>query len=316
MASPGQMARHVLIAGLVSGAAIAATPACALADAPAPAQPNPVTFTVTDPSPDGSGPAADVTTVVVNNDASGQITFQVNAAAPFTKANGVGIFIDADQNRATGDPQSSGADYMLTADDATNGWDLQRWDGTAWAEAPAHATVRVSGGTGTNQLTISVNRSEVGVSVGFNFWVSSIDGNGGPGHIDLAPDTDTWNYQLQGVSPAAPAAPVRLTVVGARAPSPAKAGRDFTLVMVVRRSDTGGFVGSEATLSCSATIGGRRLAASAKAFVIVTVGSTRVTVPVCAWPVPHGARGRTLRAAITVEYAGARVTRHVRERVR
>jgi hypothetical protein len=268
----------------------------------------PVTFT--DPTGD-SGTAADITSVVVNNDAGGQITFQVNFGGPLASTHAAAVFIDADQNSGTGDPNVAGAEYAIWDDESTNGYAFQKWSGSAWAEASPEATVRVTGGGGTNQLTLSVNRSEIGGGPGFNFWVDSMDGNGGAGHEDQAPDSSVWNYQLQAAAPGA----LRLSVVYSLSPRTAKAGGVYTAGLLVQRSDTNGFLGSEGTLSCNATVGGKTLS-STGAFVTTTYRGMTASVPICAWQVPAQARGKKLVGSMTVTYQGAQVSRKFSATVR
>jgi hypothetical protein len=296
---------------LVAAALLAALSGSAKAAASRPltAQ-GPVTFTHT---PTAAGTAAGITTVLVDNDANGQITFQVNFARPLAKTDGAAVFIDADQNPATGSQTLGGAEYILSDDESTNTWDLEQWNGSDWTQASAHATVKVTGGQGTSQLTFSVNRAEIGVTTAFNFWVGSIDGSGGSGHQDEAPDSGTWNYQLQAGSPAQA---VHLAVLTTLAPATAKAGSTYTVGMLVQRSDTLGFLGAEGDIQCTATLRGKPLPALASSFVQLTYHGVKVSVPMCVWQIPRGARGSTLRGTITVSYQGAEVTRHFSARVK
>jgi hypothetical protein len=73
--------------------------------------------------------------------------------------------------------------------------------------------------------------------------------------------------------------------------------------MIVRRSDTGNFLGSEATITCTGTLGSRRVAGRGL-FASITESGTKVTGAVCAYRVPRTAGGKTLHATITVSYQG------------
>lgn len=162
-----------------------------VAPASAAVKANPATFT--DATGD-AGTAADVSSVVVSNDANGQITFQVNFADPLASTDTVDLYVDADNNASTGDPNAAGAEYDLYADIGGNSWDLSVWNGSSWVDASSYATVHA--GHTTSRQTFSINASELGGTSAFNFWVDSNDGSGGQGHEDQAPDNSVWSYQL------------------------------------------------------------------------------------------------------------------------
>jgi hypothetical protein len=258
--------------------------------------------TFTDPVGD-SGTAGDITTVIVSNDANGQITVQLNFAGALAATNTEDIYFDTDQNGATGDPRAAGAEFDLSSDQSTSSWDLGVWNGSAWVAATASASVSVL--RGTSQLVFSINRSELGGTAGFNFWVDSRDGAGGSGHEDQAPDSGSWNYQLGGAAQAA----ATLRAVAVLAPRTARAGTTYLAEMAVQRSDTNGFLGSEGQIQCTATLAGRPLAAASGSFATVSYQGAKVSAAVCAWRLPKRARGKTLRGTITTSYQGAHVTR-------
>jgi hypothetical protein len=292
-----KLALPVLAAALAVCAAIPAS-----VGASTRSNPNPATFT--EPTGD-SGTAADITSVVVSNDSKGQITFQVNFAAAPTSTDTVDVLVDSDANPSTGDTGAAGAEYDLQADIGSNSAGLGFWNGTPWTAAPSQATFSAS--QGSAQVTFSVNRSDLGNTSSFNFWVDSSDGQGGAGHEDQAPDQSTWSYQL--------ASSLQLSVVLSGG-SGARAGGTYTAVMLVRRSDTGDFLGSEATLTCTGTLGSRRIAGHGL-FASITEKGTKVTGAVCAYRLPKTAGGKTLHATITVAYEGVqavhRFTVHVRK---
>ncbi len=274
---------------------------------------NPVTFTNTNLA---ANAAADIATVVVNNDAGGQITVQVNFARPLTNTDSVAILVDADQNPATGSQNLGGVDYVLSDDQSSHTWDLEQWSGTDWTPAASYSTVRVTGGSGTSQLTFSVNRTEIGVTAGFNFWVDSMNGNGGAGFEAQAPASN-WNYQLQADTiPAKPGSPLELAVVATVAPATTRAGGIYTVGMLVQRSDTLGFLGAEGQVECRATLRGKTLPAPVSTVVTMTHNGVKVSVPMCAWQIPAGARGARLHGTIRVSYQGAQVARQFSARIR
>lgn len=248
-----------------------------------------------------NGAAADISTVVVSSDATtGQITFQVNLASALANPDSVDIFIDADQNSATGSSNAAGADYDFYLDENEGYWTLAHWNGS-WGSTTMPASGSVT--STANQVTFSINRTDLGGTSGFNFWVDSTDPPAGPGHEDQAPNDGLWSYQIGGAAQA-----LQLTAAYFFAPKIAKAGKTFVVAMVVQRSDTTGFLGSEGDVRCKAATGGKSYGA-AGAFVTVTYQGAKVSSAVCTWTVPRAARGKTLRGAITASYQGARVTR-------
>lgn len=259
--------------------------------------------TFTDPTGD-AGTAADITTVAVSNDATGQITFQVNVASPFTATQSVDILVDADRNSSTGDPNADGAEYDLYQDFSNHSWDVQTWNGSAWAEAASYSTVKVN--YTSNQYTFSINKSELGDTTSFGFWLDSCDGDCSAGHEDQAPASGTWAYQI--------ATAVHLTVAYALTPKTVKAGQVYTAALLVQRSDTSAFLGNEGTVKCKAAVGGRPVAA-AGGFFSQTYQGTKVTAAVCAARAPKTARGKTLTGTITVSYQGATVSRNFSARI-
>jgi hypothetical protein len=252
-----------------------------------------------------SGTAADITTVIVNNDANGQITLQVNVAGALTNTEFVDIFIDSDQNQSTGDPKAAGAEYDFYVDESKQKWFLESWNGSSWEDAKAFSTASVN--PATNQVTFSINRSGLGVTSGFNAWVDSSEGTGGPGHEDQAPDSGTWNYQLS--TPTQNVGALHLTVLALVAAKTAQAGKNYWAGMAVQRSDTTGFLGAEGQIECKASLGGKNLATQIDAFVTFKYHGTKMSGAYCLWRLPTAARGKTLRGAITASYQGAQVTR-------
>lgn len=264
--------------------------------------------TFTDPTGD-SGTAADVTTVAVSNDSAGNVTFQIDVAAPFTSTQTIDILVDSDMSPSTGDPNAAGAEYDLYSQFSDNTWDVQAWNGSAWIEDQVQ-TVHVSH-TAT-QLTFQVNRSELGNTSGLNFWVDSCDADCSAGHEDQAPATGTWSYQLDTSSGGQK---IRLSILALLAPGSGRAGQGYTAAAVVERSDTNGFL-DQGTVVCTTTIGGRAGPRGTGGFVSVTYQGSKVSASVCTWHLPKTATGKTVKATVTVSYQGATVSRtfpvHVR----
>src|SRR5204862_143567 len=82
-------------------------------------------------------------------------------------------------------------------------------------------------------VTASIGKSDIGNGAGLNFAVLTVEGESvTAGHVDSAPDQGAWSYQL------AAAAPLTLAASSLRAPRSVKAGKTFTVTMLVARSDT------------------------------------------------------------------------------
>jgi hypothetical protein len=152
--------------------------------------------------PDSTGEdanAPDITSVVASNDDNGQITFQVNISnrPALTPDMVILIFLDTDANPATGSADFDGADYALDLE--TGGVFLDKWTGSTFDSTPDSTVVRGYSPTGA---MLGVNKSELGGTTHFNFYVAADSGivltNGVPDftneHTDLAPDPNHDSY--------------------------------------------------------------------------------------------------------------------------
>ena len=123
-----------------------------------------------DASGDNIGGAGDVTAVTVAGDkGSGQLVFRIagsNIAS--SEQNVLFLDIDSDANPNTGNLEDGGADYSFVVDNDTYGF--AHWSGTDWVDVTP-TTVRINGNT--SQITVSVNRSELGNTADFNFSVTA-----------------------------------------------------------------------------------------------------------------------------------------------
>ena len=153
---------------------------------------------------------------------------------------------------------------------------------------------------------------DLGSSGRFSFWVrASLEDDAA---YDDAPDRGTWSYRPETPPVAQAPARVTLSAVGSFAPSVARAGGVYRVVVLARRSDTGGFLGSEGAVACKATIGGRP-APGAGSFVTTTIDGKKVSGAVCEWRVPASARKRTLAGSVVVGYQGSRAVRRFAVRI-
>jgi hypothetical protein len=245
--------------------------------------------------------APDITSTTISNDDTGLITFQIAISnRPALTPDMVAlIFLDTDQNTATGDPQTFGADYAIQL--VSGSVDLFNWNGTDYTSTAAPSLTYAYDATGA---TIKINASELGKAKAFNFAVLvisgfTVDANGNLDntntHSDASPDPGhgTFVYQVQ--------IKVTLSVVAfTTTPKPVKAGRAFSVGLAANESDTGGAV-QQGTIACVAKVAGRR----------VPLKTSRLAngVAVCAWTVPKTAKGKRIQGSISLTAQGAQVAR-------
>jgi hypothetical protein len=277
------------------GAAAALAVALVLGGGAAAASSQPASFT--DPAGD-SGTAADITKVDVRNDDAGQYTFDLTFGTAYGATAALTIFFDTDQNAATGNQDWDGADYALFDDHASHSFDLYKWNGTDWDEAPSNSTASVTVAQDDLSLTMSVNRSDLGDTAGFNFILLSEEGDGSTGHYDDAPSgSGHFTYTLQ---------PTLSLKLAAAAQTTVKAGHVWTTDLAVLRTDTNQLLGSEGTIACTASSGHTKLKVALHAFV--SAGGSKGSAAVCAFAVPKTLQHRKVTATETVTYEGQKIT--------
>lgn len=256
------------------------------------------TGSFTDPAGDGNG-AGDITGVSVTSDAAGTVQLSVTVpgleATDGAKNPEVHVFFDSDKNGATG--SSAGNEYDLyywrTTDDW--GWDLDKWNGSGYQEAPASQTLVFSRSGDT--LTWRFSSTSDIASSGFNFRVVSVivDASGNVIGGDLAPDGGVWTFDVSSavIAPAI-GSPVAV-------PSRPAHGKLFSVSFPITRTDTGDQL-QGGTLSVATTIGGKAVAKNAS----LSNATAHVAVQV-----PAGAKGKTLVVRVTVTANGKTATRTV-----
>lgn len=256
------------------------------------------TGSFTDPAGDAKG-APDITAVSVTSDATG--TVQLSVTVPGVEAiDGaqepeVDVWFDTDKNGATGSP--AGNEYNLfywrSADDS--GWDLEKWDGTKYAEAPASQTLLFSRSGDTLTWRFS-SKTDIPTS-GFNFYVASgiFDSSNNETAEDDAPDDGVWTFDVTSAV-IAPAIGKPLAV-----PKRPVHGKLFSVSFPVTRTDTGAQL-QGGTLTVSATVGGKAVAKNAS----LANATAHVAVQV-----PAKAKGKTLVLKVTVAANGKTATRSV-----
>jgi hypothetical protein len=253
--------------------------------------------TVSYPDPDGDHDVApDITSIAVVDTSDGTITFRLTTAnyttLPPDKLIGIGIDLAGRPDR------DDGLFLGYLSGSRTVEVDREE-DGIL---APAEPPFRVSGSHEEGVLTFSVHRSELDGAAAFGFGVVSAD-LVGPGEsegqefegeveaLDSAPDDLSALFSYRLANPG----PVRLragAVSGSRAP---RAGRPFTVGVMVRRLDTYRVVRSGA-VTCRASVGGKRVRAS---------GRFRGSRAECKLQIPARRSASVLRGTIAVRVGGA-----------
>jgi hypothetical protein len=245
-----------------------------------------------------SGTAPDIATVAVTNDDHGPYTFTIGFATPYANSADLELFLDSDNNGSTGDQQAGGADYVFVDDYASHSFDLVSWQSNDFAEA-AHPTAGVVVSSDNKTVTMTINKSDLGGSTGFNFFLLSSDGTFDTGHVDDAPSgAGLYSYSAQTVFTLAP---------GASHDGAAKAGGTWTVSMSAVRSDTKGTVGSEGTIACKATEGSKKLAVVSHSFV--SSGGGGGSTALCTFRVPKKPKHAAVHATVTVTDAGQSATK-------
>jgi hypothetical protein len=241
--------------------------------------------TYTDPTGD-SGSAPDISGVTISSAPDGQILFRITASLSSAPEAWTVLLLDTDVNEATGSPDSLGADFIFGVDEVERTYWFGRWAGADWDDSP-DSTVRVF--SGSSDVTISVNRSELGNTGEFNFWTRTGSGEFEEGRYDDAPDDGTWNYSLAAAGPN-----IEAVLVSTTPSAGPRSGRAFTVTPAgLRIKSNGGppLLPRPDSYSCRATLAGRTLAGAG--------------VGACSWRIPKNARRKQLKVVLTVAYQGA-----------
>ena len=260
---------------------------------------NSVTFPASPPA-DPNAPA--ITTVVVSNDDNGKVTFAINLSnrPALTADMDIAIFLDTDQNAQTGATDFDGADYLI--DLSGNSVDLGTWDGTRFSFAkPSPASLVYSYASGGP--TITFNAGDIAPALtGFNFYVVAASGIGGTlqdpdysnAHVNFDPAAGhgVFNYPIK-------ITPLQLSVVSFKTTA-AKAGQPFTASMMVGATQAGALQ-NNAVLTCSAKVGGAKLAPKVHGFA----GGKAI----CGFQVPKTAKGKTITGTVSVSVQGLQVSK-------
>jgi hypothetical protein len=137
--------------------------------------------------------APDILSVSVENDAKGEITVRVltflGNLAPPSDAQ-LTLVLDTDRDESTG---SDGFDYAFQYDARFNEHAVGRWDGRQFTvfEAPTAAITWTA-----ISARFTINRSDLGGTNGFDFYLRSTTGGPESDQLDDAPNEGTWSYTL------------------------------------------------------------------------------------------------------------------------
>jgi hypothetical protein len=297
--------------------AVVALPTAASGAFSGPAAPNAIaanSTTYTDSSGENAA-APDITTLTVSNTDAGLLSFRVNVPnrPTFTQDMLVVLFVDADNNTSTGDPDplGPGVDYVVEIFGGEAA--LFRWDGTNFTrragDPPATSLIfSYQGG-----VTINISAAELGNTRALKFSVIVFSG------ITVDPTTGDLDFtnSVGDIAPAAGAGlyqyevritPPTLVVRSLRStPRNPTAGRSFTLRLVAARSDTGAVV-QNGRVTCVGRIGNARLRAQ--------VQRVQGGAATCTWNIPPTAKGKTFRGSVTVVFEGLRATQAFSRKVR
>jgi hypothetical protein len=261
---------------------------------------------VTYPDSTGEPGVKDITTIVVSNDDKGIVTFRINVPSlpQYTVDVGVDIYVDTDNNAATGSTDIPGVDYVIQL--FRGEVNLYKWDGTdftrRFGDPPATTLIY----QWANGVSIKSSAAELGNTKRMRFFAGVISGivfnetTGEPDFtnsvVDFAPDLGKgfFTYDVK-------IAPARLVFKSlAKAPASPKAGKTFTVRMSATRSDTGAAI-VNGRVTCAAKAGTKSVKPKSAKFV----GGQAV----CVFTVPAGSTGKTLRGTITIVFEGKKLAR-------
>jgi hypothetical protein len=223
----------------------------------------------------------------------------------------IDLFMDTDNNPATGSPDFGGTDYVIELIQGEAA--LFKWDGTNFTRRfgdPPAISLSFSYQAG---VIFRISAAELGNTTRLNFFVIVESG------IAFDPTTGDPDF-TNAVGDAAPGGGVGLypyQVIVARptlvvrslrgTPAAPRAGRTFTLRMVTARSDTGAAL-QNGRVTCVGRAGNARLRPQ--------LARVQGGAVVCTWRIPANAKGRTFRGSVTVVFEGLRASRSFSARIR
>jgi hypothetical protein len=263
--------------------------------------------------------APDITSVVVANDAAGELTFRISVPnrPALTEDMRLWLRVDWDDSAATGltvDGQQ-GVDLFILVDRGLYGFGnaaMGGCSGNTCATGPQPDVLRFSyqGGVATFALDTSVFkvplrrlRFRANVMSGVIFdeetrkWdLTNARFDRAPTHSDFPTRAEYWVYESRQV----------VVKRFSRAPLTPKAGKPFALKLTAARTDTGTVVRG-GTVSCAMRLGKGWLRARASGFVRQQA--------MCGYAIPANAEGKRYRGTITVRMNETVLSRSLSGRV-
>jgi hypothetical protein len=244
---------------------------------------------------------ADIDGVKVANDDHGRYVITITFATQYVADDSLEIDLDTDLDRSTGNPRGLGTDFVIFHDNFTQESSLTAWQDSGWVAVPAR-TLTAHVALDELSIVITINRYELGDTSGFNFFLGTYDSQFNV--ADTAPDTSSWRYDL---------VPLVALSLGRASAGAAKPGSVWLLSIVANRSDTGGTVGGDGSITCSASAGATKLVAVTHEFV--TPGGGKPSSAVCGFALPRGLKQTTLKGTVTVMFRGVFVSHDFSARV-
>lgn len=256
-------------------------------------------------APGDAASAPDISSVAVANDDPGNVSFRIAIPNRSALAAEDQVVLHLDVDGAEDEEGNLSSDYAIAYDpDGAYFVDLR---GDQPRELPAALLTGFSGSFTGGVLSLRINQRYLADTTALNFWLAGtteLDES-----RDDAPDGEgVWEYRI--VSPS-------MYVLSFSRPQAARAGAKVLATMSVRGARRGA-----SKVTCTATVAGKRLKGKADWFTISVVdgssgtSSTLSADPRCTWTVPKSARGKQLRATVTVAQGGLQVARSFSLRVR
>ena len=254
--------------------------------------------------------APDITSVTVQNDDAGNITMNINVSnrPTFTSDMEFLIFIDSDNNPATGDPNSFGSDYAI--DLVPGSVALFQWDTTSKNFLFAQSQTSLVYAYTSAGPTIHISAADLGGTKVMDFGVEAssgitTDAQGNPNYdtaqTDLAPDAGHGFYTYDVKTKL-----ILKQTAFTTAPATATAGKKFSASLAASESDTNGPV-KLATITCKAVVAGKRL---------TSTHSFAGGVSTCSWTLPKkGVKGKLVYGSITITVQGTKLTKSFTARI-
>ncbi len=256
--------------------------------------------------------APDITTITVSNDDAGIVSFRVNVPNRPTLGQDMlfEIWVDTDNNTATGAAELGGADYVMQL--VRGEISLYKWDGTDYTRRfgdPSAVTLNFAYQAG---LTARISSAELGNTKAFKFFVVAISGlvvdpvtgalDGANSKADVAPGGGVGLFPFT-VNVAKPTLVVRGLTTTPAAP---KAGKTFTMRLTAARSDTGAVL-QNGRVTCIGRAGTARLR--------VQLARVQGGAVVCTWLIPANAKGKTFKGSAAVVFEGLRASRSISRKI-